>query len=88
MMVQDKKTGEWYDPEQKFKELLEQPWFQEQMRRMAGWKDVREQEPTELQQVLVTDGEEFRVLHREEGSWAFTVSPCDRAKMVYWKELK
>lgn len=44
MMVQDKRTGEWYDPEVKFQELMEQPWFQEQMIRMRlrdqGYKDV------------------------------------------------
>ena len=92
MMVQDKRTGEWYDPEVKFKELLEQPWFQEQLIRMRlrdqGYQDVQVTEPQELKQVLVTDGEEFRVLHREEGAWAFTVSPCDRTAMRWWKELK
>jgi hypothetical protein len=36
MMVQDKRTGQWYDPEAKFKELLAQPWFQAQMKRMAS----------------------------------------------------
>jgi hypothetical protein len=35
MMVQDKKTGVWYDPEVKFKELLAQQWFLAQMKRMA-----------------------------------------------------
>jgi hypothetical protein len=53
-----------------------------------GWRRVDQQEPEEFQQVLVTDGEEFRVLHREQGSWAFTVSPCDRKRMVWWKDLK
>lgn len=56
---------------------------------MGGdWNDVTKVEPQELKQVLVTDGEEFRVLHREEGAWAFTVSPCDRTAMKWWKELK
>jgi hypothetical protein len=36
MMVQDKKTGQWYDPAVKFKELLAQPWFLAQMKRMAN----------------------------------------------------
>lgn len=92
MMVQDKRTGEMYDPEVKFQELMEQEWFREQLTRMRmrdqGYVSLAEQEPQELKQVLVTDGEEFRVLHREEGAWAFTVSPCDRAKMLWWKELK
>jgi hypothetical protein len=35
MTVQDKQTGQWYDPEARFKELLAQPWFQAQMKRMA-----------------------------------------------------
>jgi hypothetical protein len=92
MMVQDKRTGEMYDPEVKFQELMEQEWFREQLTRMRmrdqGYVSLADQEPQELKQVLVTDGEEFRVLHREEGAWAFTVSPCDRAKMLWWKELK
>ena len=91
MMVQDRKTGEWYDPDVRFQELMEEPWFQAQMIRMRmadqGYKDVTVEEPTEFQQVLVTDGTEFRVLHREEGSWAFTVSPCDRSAMKWWKSL-
>jgi hypothetical protein len=36
MMVQDKKTGQWYDPEQKMKELLGQQWFLNVMKRMAA----------------------------------------------------
>jgi hypothetical protein len=36
MMVQDKKTGQWYNPEQKMKELTEQPWYVAQMKRMAN----------------------------------------------------
>lgn len=92
MMVQDKRTGEWYDPEVKFQELMQEDWFKEQLIRMRlrdqGYTDVTKEEPQELLQVLVTDGEEFRVLHREEGAWAFTVSPCDRAKMIWWKPLK
>ena len=91
-MVQDRKTGEWYDPDVRFQELLQEPWFQAQMVRMRmrdqGYKDVTVEEPEELQQVLVTDGEEFRVLHREEGSWAFEVAPCDRTAMKFWKALK
>ena len=91
MMVQDRKTGEWYDPEVKFQELMEQPWFQAQMGRMRmqdqGYKDVSVEEPQEMEQVLVTDGTEFRVLHREEGSWAFEVAPCDRTAMKFWKKL-
>jgi len=35
MMVQDRKTGEFYDPELKFQELLKQQWFQLVMKRMA-----------------------------------------------------
>ena len=92
MMVQDKRTGEWYDPEVKFQELMQEDWFKEQLIRMRmrdqGYQDVQVTEPQELKQVLVTDGEEFRVLHREEGAWAFTVSPCDRTRMKWWKELK
>ena len=91
-MVQDRKTGEWYDPDVRFQELLQEPWFQAQMTRMRmrdqGYKDVSVEEPQEMEQVLVTDGTEFRVLHREEGSWAFEVAPCDRSAMKYWKPLK
>ena len=90
-MVQDRKTGEWYDPEVKFRELMEQPWFQEQLTRtrMAdqGYQDVTIVLPRDYEQVLVTDGTEFRVLHREEGAWAFEVAPCDRSAMKYWKKL-
>ena len=91
-MVMDRVTGELYDPDVRFQQLLQEPWFQIQLARMRlrdqGYKDVTLEEPQEFKQVLVTDGEEFRVLHREEGSWAFTVSPCDRSKMKWWKELK
>jgi hypothetical protein len=34
MLVQDRKTGRWYDPKEKMKELMEAPWFIEQMKRM------------------------------------------------------
>ena len=91
MMVQDRKTGEWYDPEVKFQELMEQDWFRAQLTRMRmadqGYKDITVEEPQEMEQVLVTDGTEFRVLHREEGSWAFEVAPCDRSAMKFWKIL-
>ncbi len=91
MLVKDRKTGEMYDPEVRFQELLQEPWFQEQMVRMRmrdqGYKDVAVEAPQDYEQVLVTDGTEFRVLHREEGSWAFTVSPCDRSAMKFWKKL-
>jgi hypothetical protein len=91
MLVQDKKTGEMYDPAVKFAELMEQEWFVEQLTRMRmrdqGYKDVTVEEPAEFEQVLVTDGTEFRVLHREEGFWAFEVAPCDRTAMKYWKKL-
>ena len=33
-MVQDRKTGQWYDPEVKFKELQSQPWFVALLKRM------------------------------------------------------
>ena len=36
MLVQCKKTGQWYNPEQKFKELLAQPWFLAQMKCIAN----------------------------------------------------
>ena len=91
MLVQDRKTGEMYDPEVKFAELMEQDWFVEQLTRMRlrdqGYKDVAVEEPREFEQVLVTDGTEFRVLHREEGFWAFEVAPCDRTAMKFWKAL-
>jgi hypothetical protein len=90
-MVLDRVTGEAYDPEAKFAELLKQDWFVEQLTRMRlrdqGYVSIEEQEPAEFEQVLVTDGTEFRVLHREEGSWAFEVAPCDRTAMKYWKKL-
>jgi hypothetical protein len=35
-MIQDKKTGEWYCPHEKMKELFQQPWFLAQMKRMAN----------------------------------------------------
>jgi hypothetical protein len=53
-----------------------------------GWQSIDAAQPEDYLQVLVTDGEEYRVLHREEGSWAFTVSPCDRSKMKFWRYLK
>jgi hypothetical protein len=91
MLVQDRKTGEWYDPEVKFAELMEQDWFKEQLVRMRmadqGYQDVTKVLPRDYEQVLVTDGTEFRVLHREEGAWAFEVAPCDRTAMKYWKKL-
>jgi hypothetical protein len=91
MLVQDRKTGQMYDPEVRFQELLQEPWFQEQMIRMRmrdqGYKDVAVEAPQDYEQVLVTDGTEFRVLHREEGSWAFEVAPCDRSAMKFWKKL-
>ncbi len=36
MMVQDRKTGVWYDPDLKFQELLRQQWFILVMQRMAN----------------------------------------------------
>ena len=36
MMVQDKKTGQWYDPEVKFKDLMAQAWFVALMKRLAS----------------------------------------------------
>ncbi len=40
-MVQDRKTGEWYNPEAKFKELMQEDWFITQMRRMKdeSWEE-------------------------------------------------
>jgi hypothetical protein len=35
-MIQDKKTLEWYNPEQKMAELCAQQWFQDLMKRMAN----------------------------------------------------
>jgi hypothetical protein len=60
--------------------------MQEMMGAM-GWQDVTKVVPQDYEQVLVTDGTEYRVLHREEGSWAFEVAPCDRTAMKYWKKL-
>jgi hypothetical protein len=34
MLVQDRKTGRWYDPDEKMKELMQMPWFIDQMKRM------------------------------------------------------
>ena len=34
MMVQDKKTGQWYDPEVEFQKLLRQQWFSDVMKRL------------------------------------------------------
>jgi len=41
VMVQDKKTGVWFDPVEKFNELMEQDWFKAQMRRMKdeAWEE-------------------------------------------------
>lgn len=36
MMVQDKKTGEWYDPVQKMMELQKQQWYIDLMKRLAN----------------------------------------------------
>lgn len=33
-LVQDRKTGEWYDPEQRLKELFDKPWFVAIMKRL------------------------------------------------------
>lgn len=35
-LIQDRKTGQWYDPEAKFKELLAQQWFVEVLKRMRN----------------------------------------------------
>jgi hypothetical protein len=40
--VQDRKTGEWYNPEEKFNQLKNSPEFQAQMKRMATKEDVLE----------------------------------------------
>lgn len=40
--VQDRKTGEWYDPEEKFDQLKNSPEFQAQMKRMATKEGVAE----------------------------------------------
>jgi hypothetical protein len=34
-LAKDRKTGECYDPEAKFAELMQEPWFKAQMKRMA-----------------------------------------------------
>lgn len=34
-LVQCRKTGVWYDPDQKFEELKLQQWFIDQLKRMA-----------------------------------------------------
>lgn len=36
MLVQCKKTGQWYDPKQKMNELQQQQWFVDVMKRMAN----------------------------------------------------
>jgi hypothetical protein len=36
MLVQDRKTGHWYDPQEKMEELMRMPWFIEQMKRMKS----------------------------------------------------
>ena len=35
MLVQCRKTGVWYNPQQKWDELKKQQWFIDQMKRMA-----------------------------------------------------
>lgn len=35
MLVQCKKTGQWYDPDQKMNELQRQQWYIDLMKRMA-----------------------------------------------------
>lgn len=35
-MVQDRKTGEWYDPAQKMGELFQQNWFLALLQRMKN----------------------------------------------------
>ena len=34
MMVQDKKTGQWYDPEKEFDKLFTMQWFIDIMKRL------------------------------------------------------
>ena len=34
-LVQDRKTGEWYNPEEKMKALQDQPWFVAIMQRLS-----------------------------------------------------
>jgi hypothetical protein len=36
MMVQDRKTGEWYNPELRFQEILAQHWFIAFIKRIAN----------------------------------------------------
>ncbi len=40
-MVQDRKTGEWYNPQQKWEELKQQDWFVAQLKRMKdeAWEE-------------------------------------------------
>jgi hypothetical protein len=33
-LVQDRKTGEWYGPEKRLKELFDKPWFVAIMKRL------------------------------------------------------
>lgn len=33
-LVQDRKTGVWYDPQAKWEELRQEPWFLAQLQRM------------------------------------------------------
>lgn len=35
MLVQCRKTGVWYNPQQKWEQLKKQQWFIDQMKRMA-----------------------------------------------------
>lgn len=35
-LVKDVKTGECYDPDAKFQELMQEPWFKAQMKRMSN----------------------------------------------------
>ena len=34
MLIQDRKTGEWYDPDKKFWELMKQQWVIDIMKRL------------------------------------------------------
>jgi hypothetical protein len=36
MLVQDRMTKQMYNPDEKMKELMQMPWFIEQMKRMNG----------------------------------------------------
>jgi hypothetical protein len=45
-LVQDRKTGEWYDPELKLKELMDSKWFLETMKRMKD-ADTKNNKPKE-----------------------------------------